>query len=65
MSSPTPEQFANHLHGVIETYDVLSERDTTPPDVSISCEGMTITLSLNADTYESLVALMKEEQKWV
>jgi hypothetical protein len=63
MSSPSPEKFANHLHGTMETHDVLSE-GSVPPDVSITCDGMTITLPLTADLYEKLVEIMEEEQKW-
>jgi hypothetical protein len=64
VNNPTPEKFANHLHGIVETHDLLSE-GSIAPDVTISCDGMSITLPLSADTYESLVALMKEEQKWI
>lgn len=57
---PTLEDFENHLHETVNELEIL-DVDTVIPDVNIEFNGMSISIPLNADLYEGLVELIREE----
>lgn len=56
----TYEQFEQHLHDTVEQLDYFGANPDVV-DVKIEVNGKSIEIPLNADLYESLVQIMKDE----